>query len=101
MDKFDDVSDGLNVLLGGFLFEPDEDDYGKYVITTPNLTYNLGSNNNVRFFYKPDSNLLDPNTLLSIDDFILIEDGNSNPDSIKYTFLKRVDKSDSIVSLPI
>jgi len=101
MDKFDDVSDGLNVLLGEFIFEPDEDDYGKYVITTPNLTYNLGSNNNVRFFYKPDSNLLDPNTLLSIDDFILIEDGNSNPDSIKYTFLKRVDKSDSIVSLPI
>lgn len=99
-DEFDDSESSISVLVGNFAFMPDEDDYGKYVITIPSFNYILGSNNNVRFFYKPDSNLLDPKTLLSIEDTIIIGDGNSDRNSLKDTFLKRSDKSGSIVELP-
>lgn len=68
-----------------------------YDITSPTVQFVLGSNNNVRFFYKPDSNLLDQDTLLPIQDSIEIED--SNVMNAQDSFIKRVDKSNDIVYL--
>lgn len=99
-DQFSTTSNGLSIKLGDFKHTIDDDDYGKYDITIPSLNYIIGSNNDVRFFYKGQSKLLDPETLLTIQDNIIIEDGNSDPKSIKYTFLKRTNKSNDITRLP-
>lgn len=99
-DEFSTVTDGLHIKVGEFKHVPDDDDYGKYEITIPSLNYIMGSNNDVRFFHKGDSTLLDPETFLTIQDNIIIEDGNSDPKSIKDTFLKRTNKSNDIIRLP-
>lgn len=100
-ESFVDVPQELSVKVADFEFIPDEGDgFGEYKITIPRLRYVIGSNNNVRFFYKEDVSLVDPHTLQLLSDTVIIEDGNVDLNTVKHTFLKRTNKSDDIVHLP-
>ena len=96
-DSYSTTSSGLNILVAEVIFEEDDDLYGKYIFNTPSLDFMIGSNNDVRFFVKPTSNIIDPETLLPINDTVTVSDGNIDYSTIKHQFLKRTNKSDDII----
>lgn len=100
-ESFVDVPQNLSVKVADFEFIPDDGDgFGMYKITIPRLRYVLGSNNDVQFYYKDDIDLIDPKTRLRLADEVVIEDGNTDFNSVKDTFLRRTNKSNDLVYLP-
>lgn len=65
----------LSVLIAEFSFD-DDSSFGVYAISYSITKYIISSDNDVRFFIKPTSNLIDPATLLTIQDSIIIDGSN-------------------------
>lgn len=91
-NHFEDTNDTLSMKIADFVFIADPDSFGErgvYDITHYDMWWVLGSGNDIRFYHKDYFNLLDPETLLVFRDYLIVEDGNSSPNSIKDTFIKK------------
>lgn len=100
-DEYTTNSNGLCVLVAEFVFD-DETTLGIYEIFYNTTNFLLGSDNDIRFFVKKGNSLIDPTTLMTIQDTIIIDGSNTNNETELDNRIARIWSDDTYIqNLPI